>query len=36
MTSRWLLEVEKVRQIAPSFHVMSLAYLNQDQDIPRT
>jgi protein-disulfide isomerase-like protein with CxxC motif len=34
MTSRWLLEVEKVRPIAPSFHVMSLAYLNSDKDIP--
>jgi predicted DsbA family dithiol-disulfide isomerase len=34
MTSRWLLEVAKVRPIAPSFHVMSLAYLNQDKDIP--
>jgi 2-hydroxychromene-2-carboxylate isomerase len=33
MTSRWLLEVEKVRRIAPSFHVMSLAYLNEDKDI---
>jgi protein-disulfide isomerase-like protein with CxxC motif len=33
LTSRWLLEVEKVRRIAPSFHVMSLAYLNQDKDI---
>jgi protein-disulfide isomerase-like protein with CxxC motif len=31
MTSRWLLEVEAVRRIAPSFHVMSLAYLNQDK-----
>ena len=34
MTSRWLLEVEQVRRIAPAFHVMSLAYLNQDKDIP--
>jgi len=34
MSSRWLLEVEKVRPISPSFHVMSLAYLNQDKDIP--
>jgi protein-disulfide isomerase-like protein with CxxC motif len=33
MSSRWLLEVAKVRRIAPSFHVMSLAYLNQDKDI---
>jgi protein-disulfide isomerase-like protein with CxxC motif len=34
MTSRWVLEVEKVRRIAPAFHVMSLAYLNEDKDIP--
>jgi protein-disulfide isomerase-like protein with CxxC motif len=33
MSSRWLLEVEKVRPIAPSFHVMSLAYLNSDKEI---
>jgi hypothetical protein len=33
MSSRWLLEVEKVRPIRASFHVMSLAYLNQDKDI---
>ena len=35
MTSRWVLEVEKVRPIKPSFHVMSLAYLNADKDIPQ-
>ncbi|HET8717115.1 MAG TPA: disulfide bond formation protein DsbA [Nocardioidaceae bacterium] len=34
MTSRWMLEVEKVRRIDASWHVMSLAYLNQDKDIP--
>jgi predicted DsbA family dithiol-disulfide isomerase len=34
MSSRWLLEVAEVRPIAPSFHVMSLAYLNADKDIP--
>jgi len=32
MSSRWLLEVATVRPIAPSFHVMSLSYLNQDKD----
>jgi hypothetical protein len=34
MTSRWLKEVERVRDVAPSFHVMSLGYLNSDRDIP--
>jgi predicted DsbA family dithiol-disulfide isomerase len=34
MTSRWVLEVEKVRPISASFHIMSLAYLNEDKDIP--
>ncbi len=33
MTSRWMLEVEQVRRIAPSWHVMSLSYLNADKDI---
>jgi protein-disulfide isomerase-like protein with CxxC motif len=36
MSSRWLLEVERVRPITPSFHVMSLAYLNSDKDIPQS
>ncbi|WP_166140005.1 mycothiol-dependent nitroreductase Rv2466c family protein [Nocardioides ochotonae] len=34
VTSRWILEVEKVRDISVTWHIMSLAYLNQDKDIP--
>lgn len=34
LTSRWVLEVQKVRRINPTFRVMSLGYLNQDKDIP--
>ncbi|MEV6415545.1 DsbA family protein [Kribbella sp. NPDC051718] len=32
MTSRWMLEVEQVRDVKTAWHVMSLAILNEERD----
>jgi 2-hydroxychromene-2-carboxylate isomerase len=34
ISSRWMLEVEKVRDISVTWHIMSLAYLNEGKDVP--
>ena len=34
IASRWMLEVKQVRPVDVRWHVMSLAYLNQDRELP--
>lgn len=34
LTSRWMLEVERIRDVEVQWHVMSLAVLNENNEIP--